>query len=194
MLLYRKLIIILIFLFFNPALLNTQDKKKEDTVKIKNRNLKNIEITLCDGRIVRGDIELQFPEKLIVKHELEGIEYSKDLQIDQIYEISIINWAPQFLEERKNGKLFKITASRFIIELKDSIILKVNSIQPPPDFLEQFNLINKFGKTTFYTYWIDLLKPDNTWFTGINGTETSERNVCFKDVVRKITFKEHSSK
>ncbi len=161
--------------------INPQEKDKPQIFKA--------EVTLCDGRTIKGMIEIQVPEKIIVLHEVNGLEFSKELEMGEIYSITLLGWSPELVENKPNkGKVYKFYVSRYLIELKDSLELKV--VKKIPDFLEKFSFSNKMGRVTLYTYWIDLLKPDNTWYTGLNGPENGERIFCYKDVVKKIILKE----
>ncbi|MFN3604552.1 MAG: hypothetical protein ACK4UJ_07560 [Leptonema sp. (in: bacteria)] len=177
---YRKsfLSLLLISFFLYP-----QDQSKEKPQSFK------VEVVLCDGRTLNGIIEIQAPEKFVIYHDVNGLEFAKELKIQDIDSINFIGWSPELTENKSNkGKVFKFYVTRFFIQLKDSLELKVQ--KKLPDFLEKFSFKNKMGNIVLYTYWMDLLKPDNTWYTGLNGPENGERIFCYKDVVKKITFKD----
>lgn len=179
-----QVIFLLLPFFIFPLFANPQEKEKPQNFKA--------EITLCDGRVIKGFIEIQLPENIVILHEVNGLEFSKELEMEEIYSITFLAWSPELVENKPNkGKIYKFSVSRYSIELKDSLELKV--IKKIPDFIEKFSFKNKMGRVTLYTYWIDLLKPDNSWYTGLNGPENGERIFCYKDVVKKITFKERES-
>ncbi len=173
---------ILLYPFF-PLLLSKEQEKNTDKAY---KNFKS-EIHLCDGRILSGTIQINPPEKIIIIHEVNGLEFTKELNIEDIQSISLIGWNPELIEVKKDkGKIYKFVVSHYIIQTPD-LELKVK--KPLPEFLEKFTFKNKLGMVILYTYWIDLLKQDNTWFTGLSGPEQGERNFCYKDVVKKIIFK-----
>lgn len=178
--------IFIFFYFFSFQSLQSDEKEKS---KEKPQNYK-AEITLCDGRTLTGIIELNIPEKFIINHEVNGLEFTKELEMEEIYSFLFIGWSPELVENKPNkGKIYKFYVSRFSIELKDSLELKV--VKKIPEFIEKFSFKNKMGKVVLYTYWMDLLKPDNTWYTGLSGPENGERSFCYKDVVKKIVFKDN---
>lgn len=173
---------ILLYPFF-PLLLSKEQEKNTDKAY---KNFRS-EIHLCDGRILSGTIQINPPEKIIIIHEVNGLEFTKELNIEDIQSISLIGWNPELIEVKKDkGKIYKFVVSHYIIQTPD-LELKVK--KPLPEFLEKFTFKNKLGMVILYTYWIDLLKQDNTWFTGLSGPEQGERNFCYKDVVKKIIFK-----
>lgn len=160
-----------------------------EKTKQKSKSLKFLaEIYLCDNRTFKGKIELAAPERIVIIHEINGLEFSKEINLNEIKSITFNSWLPELIEIKKDkGKVYKFSVSNYNIEMMDSLELKVK--KPLPEFLEKFTLSNKYGIVNLYTYWIDLLKKDNTWYTGLNGPENGERTFCFKDVVKKIIFK-----
>lgn len=185
-----KYTLIIMLLIFPYILISDDDKnqtnKKEKPVKI------NAEIHLCDNRILHGKIELFPPEKIVLIHEVNNLEFSKELKIVDIISITFYGWMPELIETKKEkGKIYKFSVSNYVVETDDELSLKVK--KGLPTFLEKFSFSNKYGTVILYTYWIDLLKKDNTWYTGLNGPENGERSLCYKDVVKKIIFKKNKS-
>lgn len=186
---FFKFNLIFLFLYFYFSLLQPLLSDEKEKTKEKLQNYK-VEITLCDGRTLTGIIELNVPEKIIINHEVNGLEFTKELEVEEIYSFLFTGWSPELIENKPNkGKVYKFYVSRFSVELKDSLELKV--VKKIPEFIEKFSFKNRMGKVILYTYWMDLLKPDNTWYTGLNGPENGERTFCYKDVVKKIVFKDN---
>jgi len=182
---YTFIIILLIF----PHIIATEDAKNQTTKKEKSVKI-TAEIHLCDNRVLQGKIELFPPEKIVLIHEVNNLQFSKELKIDDIVSITFYGWMPELIETKKDkGKIYKFNVSNYVVETDDSLSLKVK--KGLPTFLEKFNFNNKYGTVILYTYWIDLLKKDNTWYTGLNGPENGERSICYKDVVKKIIFKKN---
>lgn len=158
----------------------TQDEKKEKAYVVESR------ITLGDGRIVNGRLKFNAPEKITLVHEAEGIQYEKVIGIGEISSIEILKWKGKFLRENKNGMVYEFAAEEFRIRLKDAHELRKSGGLFP--FLRKIPLENKNGQIQVFTFWMDLKKPDGTWYTGIAGPDTGLRNTCHPDVIRRIDF------
>ncbi len=183
-------IALLSFVLLNPFFLNLLSKEQEKNTEKTYKHFKS-EIHLCDGRVLSGTIQINPPEKIIIIHEVNGLEFTKELSIEDIQSILLIGWNPELIEVKKDkGKIYKFIVSYYIIQTPD---LELKIKKPLPEFLEKFTFKNKLGMIILYTYWIDLLKQDNSWFTGLNGPEQGERNFCYKDVVKKIIFKKQKN-
>ncbi len=143
-------------------------------------------LTLGDGRVVRGRLRFQAPEKLRLTHEADGVQYEKSIGMGEIASIEILKWKGKFLRENKSGMVYEFAPEEFRIRLKDGHELRKTGGFFP--FLKKVAMENKNGQIQVFTFWMDLKKPDGTWFTGINGPESGLRNTCHGDVVRRIDF------
>lgn len=188
--LIRLLVVAIVFLNFTFYL------QPDDIQKEKHKgNLKtiNVEVYFCDNRQLTGKIELNVPETITIIHEVNNIEFTKEVSFEEISTITFLGWTPELIEVKKDkGKIYKFLVSNYSIELKDSLILKIK--KPLPEYFEKFTFKNKFGKVILYTYWIDLLQNNNTWYTGLTGPETGERIFCHQDVIKKIIFQKKENK
>lgn len=188
--LFKYIFFYLIFFYINCFLL------AEDNLKEKNKgNLKilDVEIYFCDNRQLSGKIELFTPDTIIFIHDVNNIEFTKEVSFDDIKVITFQGWTPELIEIKKDkGKIYKFVVSHFTVELTDSLILKIK--KPLPEYLEKFTFKNKLGKVVLYTYWIDLFQNNQTWYTGLTGPETGERVFCHQDVIKKILFQKKDNK
>lgn len=177
--------VFLVFVFATSLVANDSDKNERKQEKTR---ILDVEIHMCDGRILpKGKMEISVPEKFHVIHDVEGLEFQKEVSIDDIDSIVFTSWKPELIEIKKDkGKVYRFSVSSYVITLTDSLELRVK--KPPPEFLERFLFRNRLGATILYSYWIDLLQQNNTWYTGLSGPENGERNMCYKDVVKKIFF------
>ncbi|GIX40997.1 MAG: hypothetical protein KatS3mg129_0730 [Leptospiraceae bacterium] len=179
--------VLLLFIFFTFGLpLYTKETSEQSKSKFKSLKIP-VEINLCDNRVLKGKLELSIPEKIIITHEVNGLEFTKEIKIEDINTIILNGWSPELIEIKKDkGKIYRFNVTNYTITTEDALELKVKN--KLPDFLEKFVFSNKYGIVILYTYWIDLLRKDNTWYTGLNGPENGERTFCYKDVVKKIIF------
>lgn len=179
----------MIVLVFSGALLSDEQRKKEEKNQLKSYD---VEVHLCDGRILsKGKIEIQVPDKILIIHDVDGLEFQKEITLDQVESMIFLSWKPEFIEVKKDkGKLYKLAVSQYIIKLSDGLELKVK--RPLPEFLEKFTYRNRYGATVLYSFWMDLYQIGGSWFTGLSGTETGERTQCYKDVVKKIFFQDRN--
>lgn len=167
---------------------NPKPKEKSDdkSIKLANRSL-NSEVTLCDGRLLKGKSNISLPDTLTLTHTVDGLEFIKKVRISEIQSIEFERWLPNSEgDRRREGKVYRFDVSRFRVELVDSTTLSVQ--RPLPNFLQKLTFSNKNGEVLLYSFWMDLLKSDNTWYTGIQGPPSGERHFCHKDVIRKIRF------
>lgn len=45
---------------------------------------------------------------------------------------------------------------------------------------------NSYGKAKLYSFWIDLLKKNNTWYSKLPKVDKDYREECHPDVIRSI--------
>jgi len=143
-------------------------------------------LTLGDGRTVRGTIRFRAPETLTLVHESEGVKYEKNIPFSEIESVEITKWKGKFLKEGKAGLVYEFGPDEYRINLRAGHELR--RVGDFFTFLRQIKTENKNGIVVLFTYWIDLKKPDGSWYTGLSGPETGARVVSHPDVVRKIEF------
>lgn len=143
-------------------------------------------LTLGDGRTVKGTARLAFPESISVRHVMEGVLYQKTIHVDQVQSIEIKRWKGRMVRERQDGQIFQFDGNRLELVLTSGQTLTLDGETLP--FLAQFDLENRHGRVRMFTFWLDFLRQDGNWYTGMEGPSTGTRVVCHKDVVRKLTF------
>jgi hypothetical protein len=143
-------------------------------------------MTLGSGKTVRGQVRLSAPEEMQLNHESGGVRYSARISPDQISSVEILKWKHRFVRENKAGLVYEFIPDEVRIRLKDGGEMRQSG--PIFPFLKQFNLENKNGKVTLFTFWVDLKKPDGSWHTGLTGPESGIRVICHPEVVRRIDF------
>lgn len=162
-----------------------QNQQKKSDPKLTARSL-NADVALCDGRTLKGKVQLELPDSISFVHVVDGLEFQKRVRPGDIRSIEFERWAPSEMEQRKTGRIFRFDVTRFRVELSNQVILTVE--KPMPSYLGHMTFSNKNGNILLYSYWMDLLKPDNTWYTGIQGPANGDRTFCHKDVIKKLTF------
>ena len=141
---------------------------------------------LGNGREVTGSTELRTPETLVVRHTRDGILYEKTISIRDIASIELKRWEGRLVAQRSEGDLYRFSVRDYQIEMRDGFQMTVQGNFLP--FLEQVVLENANGSVTLFSYWLDLLRQDGTWFTGLSGPVAGTRVVCHEDVIKKILF------
>lgn len=162
---------------------DSEQKKSEPGL---NQRAFAAEVGLCDGRTLKGKVKMEMPDSISFVHVVDGLEFQKRVRPSEIRSIEFERWAPSEMEQRKNGRIFRFEVTRFRVELANQAILTIE--KPLPSYLGHLTFSNKNGSVLLYSYWVDLLKGDNTWFTGIQGPAAGERSFCHKDVIKKLTF------
>ena len=145
-----------------------------------------VSIVLGNGREVTGTTELRTPETLVVRHTRDGILYEKTISIRDIASIELKRWEGRLVAQRSEGDLYRFSVRDFQIEMRDGYQMTVQGNFLP--FLDQVVLVNANGSVTLFSYWLDLLREDGTWFTGLSGPVAGTRVVCHEDVIKKILF------
>ena len=143
-------------------------------------------LELGDGRKVSGKIKFNAPDKLIIRHVKNDIPYTKEVLIQNFSEIELLKWKGMHQRKTKEGEVYKFNVNSFSLKLKNGSSYVINENLFP--FLENLQIENSNGQVSLFTYWIDLVKPDGSWYTGMSGPVTGNRIICHKDVVKKISF------
>ena len=144
---------------------------------------KEARIVLGDARTARGLALFRAEKELTFKHTTGGISYSKRFAVDEIETIRIRQWRGQFVRRNKQGEIYRFEPYEFEVRLKSGATLARKGQFLA--FLKQFVLQNDNGRVMLFTFWVDLRRPDGSWFTGMRGNERTEAH---KDVVRMIEF------
>jgi len=168
----------------SPNDTSAQNQNEKSTEKLVTKNLK-ADISLCDGRSLSGQLQIELPEILTITHSVDGLEFVKKIKIADIKSIEFERWSPNMQGKSKDGTIYRFDVSRYRIELPEQTLYVE---RPIPAYFHRFRFSNRNGDILFYSYWIDLLKTDNSWYTGIQGPATGERPFCHKDVLKKIIF------
>lgn len=156
------------------------EKQQEKPVEFK----REIKATLGDGRIVKGSAVLAGPEIIKVKHVRSGITYDRDLKPSEIVSIEVKRWKAHHVRDNKEGKVYEFRPVDFLIQAKDGGSLQIPAEQLA--FLRQIKMENENGKVTLYFIWMDLLRENGTWHTGLQGAPEKIRNSSHPDTVRKL--------
>ncbi len=86
----------------------------------------------------------------------------------------------------RDGQVFRFEANRALYILNDGARLVVDG--PLFPFLNDFALSNQHGAVRVFSFWIDLQKPDGSWYTGMQGPAGGERTMPHPDVLTRIVF------
>lgn len=166
-----------------PAESPAKSEKNESTSRQYSLSAK---MTFGSGKTVRGQVRISAPEQMNLSHEAGGVRYSAQISPDDISSIEILKWKHKFVRENKSGLVYEFIPDEVRIRLKDGGEMKQSG--PIFSFLKQFNVENKNGKVTLFTFWLDLKKPDGSWHTGLTGPDSGVRVMCHPEVVRRIDF------
>ena len=145
----------------------------------------DVRVTLGDGRIVRGKMHFRAPEKFAVQHTRQGVAYTKVIGVQDLRAIEFRKWKSNFRRRNKEGEIFWFEVAETRIELKSGGALVKPGSFP---FLKRVLMENANGRAYFYSFWIDLLRPDGRWYTGMPALQGQTRAECFKDVIKRIEF------
>ena len=139
-----------------------------------------------DGRSVSGSIKLKVPPQIRIEHSKDGINYYKDIRMEDINFIELKAWKGRFLKRKSQGEVYRFEVSRYVLHLNSGqALIHRGEILP---FLREFSLSNENGKVRLYSYWLDLYTKEGTWHTGMQGAFGKERVLCHAAVVKKISF------
>lgn len=160
------------------------DSDDKNAPRLSRRDLQ-ADVALCDGRTLKGRIQLEMPDSMLFTHTVDGLEFVKKVRLADIKSIEYERWTPAEQGKGKDGRVFRFDVSRFRVELADSTLI----VQKPiPSYMNKVKFSNRNGDVLLYSFWMDLLKTDNSWYTGIQGPPSGERAFCHKDVIKKIIF------
>jgi hypothetical protein len=149
----------------------------------------NLELILCDGRIVSGTWESVFKD-IQFTHTKDGIQYKKSISMRNIDKIIIMTWRPENEKETSKGKQVQFNPSE--IKIRDDAGGEFyRETSKDMDYLWKIEIQNVNGNATLYAYWVDLMTKDGKWFTGLPKSKEgiAERKDCYKDVIKEIKFK-----
>ena len=183
---------LLALLFLAGSAVQAQKRKprKESRTKTKRKTLPlhrlPARVTFGDGRVLEGKIKIRAPSRFTVRHVKKGVQYSKKVRLSDIREIEILKWKSWFLRRNKKGEIYRFAPGKFLMKLHNGKTLRPAG--PLYTFVLRFPLENANGRVRLYTYWIDLLRGDGSWYTGMPPLRGRVRKTCYGKVVRKITF------
>lgn len=197
----RILLILLFILFYsihsldnpsNPTLPKTPETKSGEETDPRGEKkqspiskFRKIELFLCDGRSLSGEIEFK-KDEIAIKHLRDGISYAKKVKAADLQAISILSWMPEKVRKKSDGTLYRIIPHRVQLLSKSNEKFLIYGLEDVGLLHLQIN--NKNGATTVYSYWMDLLNSDGKWYTNIISDTGKESQACFKDVMKQIYF------
>ena len=149
-----------------------------------------VKLELGDGRTLTGKFKFQTPETLIVKHKINEIAYTKKVMIPEISEIEFVRWKGTHVRKTKEGEIYRFQASAINLKLSDGKTFYIEENLFP--FLQQLEIENSNGSVSLFSFWMDLLRPDGSWYTGMSGPVSGYRILCHKDVIKRIEFRKDS--
>lgn len=169
----------------NVELADKKEISKKDSKKEKNLKSTSIIAKLCDGRQVAGNIEYE-KEELFFQHTKEGIKYDKKLRITDIKQIKIQSWELKKGKKVKDGTAYQAFPAKVLITNSSGENFLVKGLQDT-EFLN-LNVSNQNGVAKLYTYWLDLLYDNGSWYSKLSTISGQEREDCYPDVIRTIQF------
>lgn len=145
-------------------------------------------ITLCDGRTLRGQTKEQ-NDGFSFLHTKDGIEYKKQLKWSEVQMIKIDSWELKQKKEEKKGITYEALPKKIRIRTKQGEFFYKESGLADLKLLS-LSIENQNGVATVYSYWVDLLYPNQTWYSGLPNPKGDKlvREDCYKDVVRMIEW------
>ena len=144
-------------------------------------------VILGDGRAVRGRVHFNAPAKVVVTHTRDGIQYRKTIRVRDLRSIEVTQWKGEPLRKNRKGEwVYRFAPRLSTLTLENGLVLKENARLLP--YFERFTVRNSNGEVTLFAFWMDLLRADGSWFTGITGPTNGLRRSGHKDVVQRIEF------
>ncbi|MBX7056903.1 MAG: hypothetical protein K1X75_02475 [Leptospirales bacterium] len=143
-------------------------------------------IYLGDGRLISGRISFRTPERFVLRHIADGVAYERPVSLAELRTVEVKRWRGRPGRELRDGQVYRFEPDRTLYILADGSRLLVEG--PILPFLSDFPLANQHGAVRFFTFWMDLLKADGSWYTGISGPTSGERTMCHPDVIKRIVF------
>lgn len=140
---------------------------------------------LCNGLSVHG--KLAEPIKAITfHHKKNSIDYLKSLQFEEVQKIEILKWEKVFQKNISSGQLYQMNPYDFQITTLEGDIFIVNGLQNLP-FL-RFQVKNRNGTTSVFSYWTDLLQINGSWYSGLGEFQGNYRTDCHPGVLKSVEF------
>ncbi|MCW7507978.1 hypothetical protein ND816_09065 [Leptospira levettii] len=172
-----------------PSIPNEETKEPRNARGEKDsREPKVLNLTLCDGRTVRGE-STSGSQSIFFEHTKDGILYKKKLTIAELDSIKIDSWELKSKREEKKGTTYEVLPKKIRIRTKNGeTFYKETGVSDLK--LLNIEIKNNNGETTLFTYWVDLKFPDGKWYSGLPTAkgDQSTREDCLKDVVRMIEW------
>ncbi|PJZ70009.1 hypothetical protein CH373_13345 [Leptospira perolatii] len=144
-----------------------------------------VKVYLCDGRTVTGTWK-DAPKEFSFKHKKEDVVYSKTLKYSEISKIQIKAWKMQKGKPTKKGIPYKVEPWDAQFRTKTNELFEISG-----DIKKDLLLIrvqNEQGEATLYSYWMDLLYENKSWFSKLPPIEGEIRKECYPDVVIGVEF------
>lgn len=161
-----------------PTLPQTPKVEKE-----KKRKSLSILLELCNHRKIEGFIYYQ-KDKIEFKHIREGIEFRKKLKLSEIKQIRILNWKFKKEKKTKYGRKYTMLPRKVEIITFQNQFFIMEGLESTEFMSVEIN--NSYGKAKLYSFWIDLLKKNNTWYSKLPKVDKDYREECHPDVIRSI--------
>ncbi|MDF3820026.1 hypothetical protein P3G55_08960 [Leptospira sp. 96542] len=171
----------------NAPVLNFEEKKEEKPANEK-KEFVVLNLTLCDGRTVRGESPSSI-ETISFEHNKDGILYKKKLNLGELGSIKIDSWELKQKREEKKGMSFEVVPKKIRIRTKAGETFYKDTGLADLKLLN-FEIKNNNGVAILYSYWIDLKYPDGSWYSGLPAVKNNAltREDCLKDVVRMVEW------
>ncbi len=120
-------------------------------------------------------------------HKSDDIEYRKTVRVRDLRSIEITQWKGEPQRRNQKGEwIYKFAPIESTLTLAGGVVLKENARLLP--YFETMTLRNANGEVTLFSFWIDLLHANGTWYTGITGPSNGLRRTGHKDVIHRIEF------
>ncbi|MBI3396628.1 MAG: hypothetical protein HY042_12375 [Spirochaetia bacterium] len=140
---------------------------------------------LGDGRSVKGVLVFSAVDKIMVNHIHAGVNYHKELRPADILSVDIKKWRGRETKQVKDGRVFEFHPYETQVLLRDGTTVSPSEFF---GFFRKLNIESANGRVALFTFWVDLLKENGSWYTGMTGSQEKPRTTCHKDVVKRIEF------
>ncbi|MCB1322505.1 MAG: hypothetical protein KDK34_19750 [Leptospiraceae bacterium] len=137
-----------------------------------------------DGREVRGTLQIRAPETIIIRHVHQDNEYEKVVRVRDIEQIEIKRWQGRVINQKEEGAVYQFDVSQFEISIAGQE--PINIYGQLPVFFRELVIENEHGRIYLFSFWLDLLKNEGGWWTGMEGPANGSRVVCHSDVIKTI--------
>ncbi len=159
----------------NQDIVNEERDENSELERIK------VRLFLQNGQVIKGTTELE-EKGFMVTNKVGDINYEKELNIDEIDSIEILEWIPQMTSKTSDSKNNEIEytffPSKYKLKLKDG---KVYYQKARYENIDVLLIENEYGKTKvfsiFVDYWIKESSKKGYWFnSGISEFSGNNRN------------------